>query len=32
MTNTEIYAQGIYEDDSYKNCVSGTVLEQLDIS
>ena len=26
-TNLEIYAQGIYEDDSYKNVVSGTVLD-----
>jgi hypothetical protein len=23
----ELYAQGIYEDDSYKNAVSGTVLD-----
>jgi len=27
MTRMEIYAQGIYEDDSYKNTVSGTVLD-----
>jgi aubergine-like protein len=26
-TNLEIYAQGLYEDDSYKNVVSGTVLD-----
>ena len=26
-TNKEIYAQGIYEDDSYKNAVPGTVLD-----
>ena len=29
-SNSEIYAQGFYE-DSFKNCVSGTVLEQSDI-
>lgn len=27
-TNVELYAQGMYEDDSYKNCVAGTILEQ----
>ena len=27
LSNVEIYAQGIYEDDSYKNAVSGTVLD-----
>ncbi len=25
---TEIYAQGVYEDDSYKNVIAGTVLEE----
>jgi aubergine-like protein len=26
-TNTELYAQGVYEDDSYKNPVPGTVID-----
>jgi hypothetical protein len=30
MSNTEIYSQGIYE-DSYKNCIPGTVLELSDV-
>lgn len=29
LTKTELYAQGIYEDDSYKNCVPGTIFQQL---
>lgn len=27
MSRMEVYAQGVYEDDSYKNTVSGTVLD-----
>ena len=26
-TNTELYAQGVWEDDSYKNPVPGTVID-----
>ena len=26
---TEMYAQGVYEDDSYKNAVAGSILEDL---
>ena len=29
MTKLQIYAQGIYEEDSYKNCIPGTVLEEF---